>query len=125
VAFASATGQRARQASFNQSLTAREQMIVVRFKVKCQAEKADELRVAFQSVVAPSRRVKGVLHFDIARDIADPSSFIAAEVFSERAALERQEALSEVQKVIALLPNVLAGDPEAAVYNVSSSEPEG
>jgi quinol monooxygenase YgiN len=90
-------------------------MIVVCFKVKCKAEKADELRTAFQSVVAASRRVKGVLHFDIARDIADPSSFIAAEVFSERAALERQEALSEVQKVIALLPNVLAGDPEAAV----------
>lgn len=100
-------------------------MIVVRFKVKCQAEKAEELRAAFQSVVAPSRMVEGVLHFDIARDITDPNSFIATEVFADRAALERQEALPEVQNVIALLPDVLAGEPEATIYHVSSSEPWG
>ena len=100
-------------------------MIVVRFKVKCKAEKAEELRVAFQAVVAPSRTVEGVLNFDIARDITDPNSFIATEVFTDREALARQESLPEVQKVIALLPNVLAAEPEATVYNVSSSEPWG
>ena len=100
-------------------------MIVIRFKVKCQAGKAEELRTALSAVVAPSRTVQGVLHFDIARDITDPNSFIATEVFTDRAALERQEALPEVQKVIALLPSVLAGDPEATIYNVSSSEPWG
>jgi quinol monooxygenase YgiN len=100
-------------------------MIVVRFKVRARPEKAEELRAAFQSVVAPSRKVQGALHFDIGRDVTDPNSFIAMEVFEDRAALERQEALAEVQKVIALLPNVLAGDPEATIYNVSSSEPWG
>jgi quinol monooxygenase YgiN len=98
-------------------------MIVVRFKVKCKAEKDEELRAAFQAVVAPSRTVEGVLHFDIARDITDPNAFIATEVFSDRAALERQESLQEVQRVIALLPTVLAAEPEATIYNVSSSEP--
>ena len=100
-------------------------MIVVRFKVNCKPEKSEELRVAFEAVVAPSRAVEGVLHFDIARDVTDPNSFIATEVFAERGALERQESLSEVQKVIALLPNVLAAEPEATIYNVSSSEPWG
>jgi len=100
-------------------------MIVVRFKVRARREKAEELRAAFQSLVAPSRKVQGALHFDIGRDVTDPNSFIATEVFEDRAALERQEALAEVQKVIALLPNVLAGDPEATIYNVSSSEPWG
>jgi quinol monooxygenase YgiN len=100
-------------------------MIVVRFKVKCKAEKAEELRAAFEAVVAPSRIVEGVLNFDIARDITDPNSFIATEVFADRAALERQESLPEVQKVIALLPNVLAAEPEATIFNVSSSEPWG
>ncbi len=100
-------------------------MILIRFKVKCKTEKAEELRTAFDAVVAPSRTVQGVLHFDIARDITDPNSFIATEVFTDRAALERQESLPEVQKVIALLPSVLAGEPEATVYNVSSSEPWG
>jgi quinol monooxygenase YgiN len=100
-------------------------MIVVRFKVRARPEKAEELCAAFQSIVAPSRKVQGALHFDIGRDVTDPDSFIATEVFEDRAALERQEALAEVQKVIALLPNVLAGDPEATIYNVSSSEPWG
>ena len=100
-------------------------MIAVRFKVTCQAEKAEELRAAFEAVVAPSRTVEGVLNFDIARDITAPISFIATEVFADRAALERQESLPEVQKVIALLPSVLAAEPEATVYNVSSAEPWG
>lgn len=100
-------------------------MIVIRFKVKAKPDKAEELRAAFQSVVGPSRKVQGAVHFDIARDVTDPNSFIATEVFENRAALERQEALAEVQKVIALLPNVLAEDPEATIYNVSSSEPWG
>lgn len=100
-------------------------MIVVRFSVRCKPGKAEELRAALQSVVAPSRKVPGAVHFDIGQDITDPNAFIATEVFTDRAALERQEALVEVQAVIALLPNVLAEDPEATIYNVSSSEPWG
>jgi quinol monooxygenase YgiN len=100
-------------------------MIVVRFSVKCKEEKADELRAAFQGVVAPSRAVEGVLNFNIAQDITDPNSFVATEVFADREALARQESLPEVQNVIALLPEVLAAEPEATIYNVSSSEPWG
>ena len=100
-------------------------MIVVRFKVTCKADKAEELRAAFATVVAPSRMVDGVLKFDIARDITDPTAFIATEVFADRAALERQELLPEVQKVIAMLSDVLAAEPEATIYHVSSSEPWG
>jgi quinol monooxygenase YgiN len=100
-------------------------MIVVRFKVKCKADKVEELHTAFAAVVAPSRMVDGVLNFDIARDITDPNTFIATEVFTDRAALERQELLPEVQKVIGILPDVLAAEPEATIYNVSSSEPWG
>ncbi len=100
-------------------------MIAVRFKVKCKPGKAEALLAAFRPVVEASRRVEGTLHFDIGRDIADPDSFIATEVFADRTALERQESLAEVQKVIALLPEVLAGDPEATIYDVASSQPWG
>jgi len=100
-------------------------MIVVRFKMTCKAERTEELCTALNSVVAPSRTVEGVLNFDVARDITDPNSFIATEVFADRAALVRQESLPEVQRIIALLPDVLAAEPEATVYDVSSSEPWG
>jgi quinol monooxygenase YgiN len=100
-------------------------MIVVRFKVKCQPEKSEQLRAAFEAVVGPSRTVEGVLNFDIAQDLTDPDAFIATEVFADRAALERQESLPEVKNVVELLPDVLAAEPEATIYNVSSAEPWG
>lgn len=100
-------------------------MIVVRFKVKCKPEKTEQLRAAFAAVVGPSRAVEGVLNFDIAQDLTDSDVFIATEVFADRAALERQESLPEVNNVIELLPDVLAAEPEATIYNVSSAEPWG
>jgi quinol monooxygenase YgiN len=100
-------------------------MIVVRFKVQCQPGKAEQVMAAFEEVIAPSRAVEGVISFDIARDLADPDSFIAVEVFEDRAALDRQESLPQVGEVLALLGESLAAEPEATIFHVSSSEPHG
>jgi quinol monooxygenase YgiN len=102
-----------------------EKMIVVRFKAKCKPEKAEQLRAAFEAVVAEGRTVPGCLNFDIARDVTDSNAFIATEVFADKEALARQEALPQAKKVIALLPEVLAEEPEATIYHISSSEPWG
>ena len=100
-------------------------MIVVRFKVQCQPEKTEQVMAAFEACIAPSRAVDGVVSFDIARDLADPDSFIAVEVFEDRAALDRQESLAEVGKTLAVLGESLAAAPEATIFHVSSSEPHG
>jgi quinol monooxygenase YgiN len=100
-------------------------MIVVRFKVKCRPEKTRQTRAAFEEVVAASRALDGVVSFDIGLDISDPDSFIATEVFVDRAALDRQEALPVTQKTVAQLEEFLAGEPEATIFHVSSSEPWG
>jgi len=98
-------------------------MIVVRFRVQCKPGKAEHVMAAFRDVVGPSRKVDGVVNFDIGRDVCDPNSFIATEVFVDRAALERQESLPEVAKTLGILEDALAGEPEATIYHVSSSEP--
>ena len=100
-------------------------MIVVRFKVQCRPGKAEQAMSAFREVIGPSRAVDGVVSFDIGRDVADPDSFVAVEVFVDRAALERQESLPVVEKTIGLLEELLAAEPEATVFHVSSSEPWG
>lgn len=100
-------------------------MIVVRFKVQCQPQKTERVKAAFRQVIAPSRAVEGVLSFDIAQDLADADSFIATEVFEDRAALERQESLPQIGEVLALLEESLAAEPEATIFHVSSSEPHG
>ena len=98
-------------------------MIVIRFKVKCQPGRVDDAVAVFTPVIAPSRALDGVVHFDIARDLSDPDSIIATEVFEDEAARERQESLAEVAAVMNLLPEILAAPVEATQFNVSSSAP--
>lgn len=96
-------------------------MLVLRFKVQCRPDKTEEALDAFRAVIAPSRAVDGVISFDVARDLANPDAIIATEVFEDAAARERQEALPEVATVMSLLPDALAGPPEATAYEVASA----
>jgi quinol monooxygenase YgiN len=98
-------------------------MIVVRFRVQCQPDRADEVAAAMGAVVGPSRRMAGVLHFDVARDVGDPNSLLAIEVFDDRATLDRQEELPEVAEAMKLFGSgALVADPEYTIYDVSSAE---
>jgi quinol monooxygenase YgiN len=98
-------------------------MIVVRFKVHCQPGKTQEMVDAMVAVVAPSRRLPGVVHFDVARDLTNPDALIATEVFEDRAAMERQEAQPEVARVVDLIgAGALTGAPEWTIYEVASAE---
>jgi quinol monooxygenase YgiN len=98
-------------------------MIVVRFKVRCMPEKTEELMGAMAAVVAPSRALSGVIHFDVARDVTEPESLIATEVFEDRAAMERQEAQPEVASVMEVIEaGALSGAPEWTIYEVASAE---
>ena len=96
-------------------------MIVIRFRVQCQPSRIEEALAAFEAVVSPSREVEGVISFDIGRDVVDPNSIIAVEVFEDATARERQESLPAVGKVMSLLPGVLAAPPEATLFEVASS----
>lgn len=96
-------------------------MLVIRFKVQCQPDRIDEALAAFAAVVPPSRDVEGVVSFDIARDVVDPTSIIAVEVFQDEDARARQESLPEVGAVMNLLPTVVSAPPEATIFHVSSS----
>ncbi len=98
-------------------------MLVVRFKVRCQPGRADEVAAAMAVVVQAARDVPGVVHFDIGRDLTDGDALIATEVFEDRDAMAREEALPEVARVIELLQSgALTGPPEYTIYEVASSE---
>lgn len=98
-------------------------MIVVRFKVQCQPDRTAELAAAMKDVVDAARELPGVIHFDIACDLTDADTLVATEVFEDRAAMEREEALAEVAKVVELMQSgALARPPEWTVFDVASSE---
>jgi len=56
-----------------------------------------------RAVEAPSRRLPGVVHFDVSRSLTDPNALIATEVFTSREALERQNAQREVAAMLDLI----------------------
>jgi quinol monooxygenase YgiN len=98
-------------------------VIVVRFKVRCQSDKTAELAAAMKDLVAAARDLPGVVHFDIGRDLTDADALIATEVFEDRAAMEREEGLPEVAKVVELMQSgALAAAPEWTIFDVASAE---
>ena len=100
-------------------------MIIVRFKVESKPEATEQLLAALKDVIAPSRQIEGCIEFDIARCLDDPNSFIATEVFEDRAALDRQEGQSQVGTVLSMLPEVVGAEPVATIYEIASAEPHG
>ena len=111
------------RAALQNSRDSEEAVIVVRFKVRCQSDKTSELAAAMKDVVDAARELPGVIHFDIARDLTDADALIATEVFEDRTAMEREETLPEVAKVVELMQaGALAGPPEWTVFEVASSE---
>jgi quinol monooxygenase YgiN len=74
-------------------------------------------------VVKVARSLPGVINFDIARDLTDQNMLIATEVFQDSEAMQREEALPEVAKVVELMQGgALAGPPEWTRFEVASSE---
>jgi quinol monooxygenase YgiN len=67
----------------------------------------------------PVRATEGVINFDIARVLLDPDAFIATAIYEDGAALERQESLPEVDRVMAMLPESLAAPPERTIFDAS------
>jgi len=95
-------------------------MIVARFKVRCRADRTEEVAAAIAAVEAPSRDLPGVLQFDVTRSLTDPNTFVVIEVFENREALERQNAQIEVARVLSLVAaGALTGDPEWTVWETA------
>ena len=94
-------------------------MVILRFKVQSKPDKSDELMSALAEIITPARATKGVINFDIARDLLDRDSFIATAVYDDGPALELQESLPEVNRVMAMLPESLVTPPERTVYDAS------
>jgi quinol monooxygenase YgiN len=95
-------------------------MIVGRFKVECRPESTEEMAAALEAVEGPSRRLPGVVHFDVTRSLTEPHTFVVLEVFDDRAALDRQNAQSEVAAVLSLVDSgALVRDYEWTVWEAS------
>lgn len=95
-------------------------MFVGRFKVQCRPDRTEEMAAAIVAVEAPSRALPGVVHFDVARSLTDPNSFVVIEVFEDRQAWERQNAQQQVSRVLRLVAaGALTGELEWTLWETS------
>ncbi|HEY1636483.1 MAG TPA: antibiotic biosynthesis monooxygenase [Acidimicrobiales bacterium] len=94
-------------------------MVILRFKIRSKADKSDQLMAALAEIITPARATEGVVNFDIARILLEPDSFIATAVYEDGAALERQESLPQVHRVMAMLPESLVSPPERTIFEAS------
>jgi quinol monooxygenase YgiN len=98
-------------------------MIVARFRVQCRPDWTEQVAAAIAAVQAPSRALPGVVHFDVTRSLTDPDEFVVLEAFSDREALDRQNAQSEVADVLALVDaGALTGPLEWTVWDAAPAE---
>ena len=94
-------------------------MIILRFKIRSNPGKSDELMAALAEIITPARATEGVINFDIARVLLDPDAFIATAVYEDGAALERQESAPAVHRAMALFAESLAAPPERTIFDAS------
>jgi quinol monooxygenase YgiN len=94
-------------------------VIILRQKMRAKPDKSDQLVAALAEIITPARATQGVISLDIARVLNEPDSFIATAVYEDGAALERQESLEEVHKVMAMLPESLAAPLERTIFDAS------
>jgi quinol monooxygenase YgiN len=92
-------------------------MVILRFKLRSKPDKSDDLMAALADIITPARATEGVIQFDIARVLRDPDHFIATAIYEDGAALERQESLPEVHRVMAMLPESLVAPPERTIFD--------
>jgi quinol monooxygenase YgiN len=98
-------------------------VILLRIKVRCEPDRVQQALAVFTAVIEPSRALEGVIRFDVGRDLADPDSIVALEVFADDEARERQEALPQVATLWRLLPELAAEPPELTLFEVASAVP--
>ena len=97
-------------------------MIIGRFKIRSRPEHAEVIAATIAAVEAPSRELPGVVHFDIARSLTEPDTFIAVEVFEDRQAFDRQNAQEEVAELLRLInAGALIGDYEWTTWETTPS----
>lgn len=98
-------------------------MLVIRAKFRIMPEGREPFLRAAQQLVGASRKVEGVLAYDICASLNEPDTYVSTEVYADDAAMARQtasDALAEAMNVFALL---MEEEPEGEIFEVSGTRP--
>jgi quinol monooxygenase YgiN len=90
-------------------------------RVKCDAERREELIGLLRRMQEDSRREEGCLRYGFFAAIEDPHSFIAVEEWTDREALDRHFAQPHLHEFAAGLLEVVSERPEVAIHEIAET----
>lgn len=85
-------------------------------KLQARAGKEAELRKLLEQGVEPTRKEKGCLRYSLMQDRQNPAVLTLLEEWETETDLNTHLALPQLQKVFALLPDLLAAPPDIVRY---------
>jgi quinol monooxygenase YgiN len=96
-------------------------VILVVGRVRCGAERRDELIGLFKTMQDESRKEDGCLRYGFFAAVEDPLSFVAVEEWRDREALDRHFAQPHLAEFTRGLLGVVTEPPEVAIHEVTGT----
>jgi quinol monooxygenase YgiN len=91
-------------------------IVYVVARLQARAGKEEALRKLIEQGIDPTRKEKGCLRYSLMQDRQNPAVLTLLEEWETEADLNTHLALPQLQKVFAVLPELLAAPPDIARY---------
>ena len=96
-------------------------MLLVIGRVRCEAERRDELVGLLTKMQDDSRREAGCIRYGFFAAVEDPLSFVAVEEWADREALDRHFAEPHLLEFSAKLLDLVSERPEVAIHEIAGT----
>lgn len=85
-------------------------------RVAGRPDRVPQLHALLVSLLAPTRREKGCIRYELLQNAADPTDFTFVEEWADQAAIDAHMATPHVQHVLANVGDLLTAPPDIRTY---------
>ena len=100
-------------------------MLLVIGRVRCAAERREELIALLERMQDDSRKEDGCLRYGFFAAVEDPLSFVAVEEWADRDALDAHFQQPHLREFARRLGELVSERPEVAIHEIATTRPFG
>ncbi len=87
-------------------------------RAKVWPDKTSEFRSRLTGLIAPTLKEPGCLRYDVLQSREDSTEFMLVEEWTDEAAQEAHMGTDHIKEAVERLPNLLAEEVDARLYNL-------
>jgi len=87
-------------------------------RVKARPNKVNELLSLLSSLVEPTRKEPGCIHYELLQNNEDPTDFTLIEEWQSNIALQSHFSTKHFKEALTKLPNLVASEPDIQRYHL-------